>query len=233
MLLKTGSFEHKSSKKSMNQLYRTAVFALGTVALLSWSRCAANGAASQVATAPVSRPIALATTPDNSLAASPDFSKTAIAKNTSNLLSSKQKTQLNQLGMPIIVPTYLPGGFRLTNFSANKERDDYASGEDSWYSIFYQGTNNTCLEVSANVDPAMSMGNLQKTLVNSRLGAVEVYSGNVEGKPMIVGLFSLGKKNGYMLRTGAWMPLNLPTGRCNPVSRKEYIQVLKSLERLK
>jgi hypothetical protein len=217
----------------MNQPYRTAVFILGTVALLAWSSCAANGAASKVPTAPVSRAIALATTPDTSFAASPDFSKTAIAKNTSNLLSSEQKAQLTQLGMPIVVPTYLPGGFRLTNFLAKKDRDDYASGEYSWYSMFYQGTNNTCLEVSANVDPAMSMGNLQKTLVNSRLGAVEVYSGNVEGKPLIVGLFSLGKNNGYMLRTGAWMPQNLPGGRCNPVSRKEYIQVLKSLERLK
>ncbi|HEY9613181.1 hypothetical protein [Allocoleopsis sp.] len=217
----------------MIQPYRTAIFILGTVALLSGSSCAANGAASQAPTALVSRPLALATTPDTSFAASPAFPKTAIAKNTSNLLSSEQKAQLNQLGMPIIVPTYLPGGFRLTNFLAKKERDDYASGEYSWYSMFYQGTNNTCLEVSANVDPAMSTVNLQKTLVKTRLGAVEVYSGNVESKPMIVGLFSLGTKNGYMLRTGAWMPQTLPGGRCNPVSRKEYIQVLKSLERLK
>lgn len=213
---------HKFSKKSMIQPYRTAVFILGSVGLLAWSSCTANGVASQVATAP-----------DTSVAASADFSKTAIAKNTSNLLSSKQKAQLTQLSMPIAVPTYLPGGFRLTNFLAKKERDDYASGEYSWYSIFYQGTNNSCLEVSANVDPAMSMGNLQKTLVKTRLGSVEVYSGNVEGKPMIVGLFSLGKKNGYMVRTGAWIPQNLAGGRCNPVSRKEYIQVLKSLEMLK
>jgi len=200
------------------QPYRTAVFALGTVALLSFTSYIANGAATFLPMAPVSSPIALF---------------------TGNLLSPVQKAQLAQLGIPIALPTYLPAGFRLTDFSAKKEQHDYVCCEYSWYSIFYQGANHACLEVSANLDPAMALStsHLQKTSVKTRLGEVEVYSGNVEGKPMIVGLLFLPSqnrhKNGYMLRTGAWMPRTNPGRRCNPVSREEYIQVLKSLEMLK
>jgi hypothetical protein len=214
----------------MNQPYRTAVFALGTIALLCLSNCAANGAASKVPAHPGNSSNPVAQNSDSARATSTASPKTSIAYKTNNLLSNQQKGQLAQLGIPIAVPTYLPAGFRLTKFSAQKEEDE-ASG--AWYSLFYQGANNTCLEFSANVDPAMSLERLPKTLVKTRLGEVEVYSGNVEGKPMVVGLFSLPKNNGYMLRTGAWTPATNPGRRCNPVSRNEYIRVLRSLEMLK
>lgn len=215
----------------MNQLCRTAVFALGAVALLSLVSCATNGVTAKPPTPRASSPIAT-TTPDSSGAASTASPKTPIAQNTGSLLSPQQKAQLAQLSMPIVLPSYLPGGFRLTKFSAEQEQGE-VSGEYSSYSIFYQGANDTCLEFGANSDPAISLERLQKTSVETGLGKVKVYSGNVEGKPMIVGLFSLPNNNGYMLRTGAWMPPTIPGRRCNPVSMEEYIQVLKSLKRLK
>ena len=215
---------------SMNQPYRTAVFALGTIALLSLSNCAVNGATTKVSAPLGNSSKTLTQNPGTTVDTSTAFPKTSITYKTNHFLSNQQKAQLAQLGIPIAVPTYLPAGFRLTQFSAQKEEDE-ASG--AWYSMFYQGANNTCLELSVNVDPAMSLERLQKTLVKTRLGEVKVYSGNVEGKPMTVGLFSLPKNNGYMLRTGAWMPTTNPGRRCNPVSRNEYIQVLRSLEMLK
>lgn len=211
----------------MNQRCRTAICAVGAVALLSLFSCASSGV---TAKPPTDR--ARFTAPDNSEAASTALPKTSIEKNTGSLLSKEQKAQLAQLGIPIVLPSFLPGGFRLTKFSAQKQLDE-ASGDYSSYSIFYQGANNTCLELSANSDPGISTEGRKETSVETQLGSVKVYRISVEGKPMIVGLFSLPKNNGYMLRTGAWMPPTIPGRRCNPVSMEEYIQVLKSLKRLK
>jgi len=209
----------------MNKLYRTIFFTLGAVFLHFLVSYATDSATV------TSSAIPLATTQDTFFAAKTAEHKTLNAQNTGNLLSPKQKAQLSQLGIPIALPSYVPRGFRLTYFSAEKAQSQ-DPGDYSSYVIFYQGANNTCLEFSANSDPAISLERLQKKSVATQLGQVKVYSGKVEGKPMIVGLFSLANNNGYMLRTGAWMPPNTPGGRCNPVTIEEYIQVLKSVKKL-
>lgn len=98
----------------MTQPYRTAIFALGTIALLSLSNCTANQAASKMPVPPGNSSSTLAQNSDTAAATSTASPKTSLAYKTNNLLSNKQKAQLAQLGIPIVVPTYLPAGFRLS-----------------------------------------------------------------------------------------------------------------------
>lgn len=163
--------------------------------------------------------------------------KTTIAQHPENLLSADQKRQLNQLGIPIYIPTYLPTGFRLTKFDAGKE--ELRNGSYSYYSLLFQGSNNTCLEVSSGVDPAMSLGRLSKRSMKTSLGETTVYSGTVEGRQLI--LAQIPSKQGHMLRSGmvarpaemkpdgTWKPAEW----CQPVSTEEFNQVLRSLKVMK
>lgn len=220
----------------MNQLSRTAVCALEAFALLLLSNCATHSTATKPPAAQSKSSIASLTNPVSSVASTAN-PKIAIVQNTGNLLSPEQKMQLSQLNIPIFTPTYLPSGFRLIKFDAGKE--EINGGVSSYYSILYQKDNNTCLEISSGVDPAMSLRRLSKTSVKTSLGEVTVYSGNVEGKPLILG--QLSSKQGHMLRSGmvvrsaqmkpdgTWTPAEW----CNPVSMEEFTQVLRSLEVLK
>lgn len=160
--------------------------------------------------------------------------KTTIAQNPETLLSANQKRQLNQLGIPIYIPTYLPTGFRLTKFDAGKE--ELRNGSYSYYSLLFQGNDNTCLEVSSGVDPAMSLGRLPKRSLKTSLGEVTVYSGTVEGRRLI--LAQIPSKQGHILRSGTvarpaemkpdgtWKPAEW----CQPVSTAEFNQALRSLK---
>jgi len=161
-------------------------------------------------------------------------SDTLVNQASGNLLSSDQKAQLKQLGTPIALPTYLPVGSRLHKFVSGKE--ELRTDSIPYYSISYAGENDTCLDISLNTDPAMSTRRLQKTQMQSPVSSeVNVLTGDLEGKPIVLGLFKLpnGRENsGYMLRTGGWLPSNDGNKniRCNAVSAEEYAKVLQALE---
>jgi hypothetical protein len=141
-------------------------------------------------------------------------------------LTSEQRARLYRLKIPLVLPTYLPPGFQVKRFETGTEETiDY---KYSYYSLVYAGADNTCLELAANTDPAMTTGGLNNTSIATPLGQVTVSSGNVEGKPLIIGLFSLPRNNGYFLRTGGWVSGK----RCAPVSREEYLRALRSLKRV-
>jgi hypothetical protein len=153
-----------------------------------------------------------------------------------NELTQEQKDQLSSLGTLVLVPTYLPSGLRLTKLGFGKElidNDSYA-----YYSILYQGDDNTCLEISSGVDLGMPASRLPtQDTVPTQFGSVTVYSGITSDVSTIQIVSLLPTKQGHMIRSGLVMNAAKiqPDGTwtkpevCNPVSLEEFTQVLKSL----
>jgi len=233
----------------MNQPYRTVLCALVAVAWLSLTSCTRNSTATKVPTAQ-SDTLSVSTTNSPPSITREAESKTSIAKNTVNSRSPKQNMQRYQQNIPIVttadlhprfnipiaIPTYLPSGFYLREFHAF---DLGYVGQDAFhYSITYEEVDNySCLEISSgSYGTSFEYLGLSETSVKLSLGEVTVYSGNVEGKPMIIAL-DLGKQIG-LPSSNYGMTLisgydSSGGGECNPVSMEEFIQVLQSLKPLK
>ena len=171
--------------------------------------------------------------PTNSISATPVAQATQIV---GDLLDASQKEKLRELSVPIVVPTYLPKGFRLIELESGKE--ELRSGSYAYYSILYKGENDTCLDISLNTDPAMRTSQMPKRFTQMPISNKEVtiVYGNVENKPITLGSFGLPNldKNGYMLRTGGWIPSGQKGRniRCNSISDEEYDKVLQALKLL-
>lgn len=219
----------------MNRLYRTIVCALATIAWLSLSSYARNSTATQLPT-PQSDNLSISTKNSPPSITRKADSKTPIAQNTGNSRSPAQKIQLSQRTIPIAIPSYLPSGFYLKEFQAF---DAGYVGQDAFhYSIAYEEVeNSTCLEISSGIDgTSFEYLGLSETSVKLSQGEITVYSGNVEGKPIIVAL-DWGKQIGL---PSSDYRMTLISGydrsggdECNPVSMEEFIQVLQSLKPLK
>ncbi|NJR66482.1 MAG: hypothetical protein HC772_16030, partial [Leptolyngbyaceae cyanobacterium CRU_2_3] len=216
----------------MNQRHPTAALVLGAIALSLLTHCAANTATTN--SSPVSSSPAV--TLSSAVATPAEIAQNPASPLPAEQLSVDQKNQLSQLSVPVLVPTFLPAGFRLTKFDAGEEQ--LTNGSYSYYSLLYQGDNNTCLEISTGVDPALSTSRLSKALVTTPLGEATVYSGEVEGRSLILSMVSAQPQE-YMLRSGlvarpaeqqpdgSWSAAEL----CQPVSMETYTQVLRSLRR--
>ncbi|HAG81565.1 MAG TPA: hypothetical protein DCL61_10445 [Cyanobacteria bacterium UBA12227] len=233
----------------MNQPYRTVVCILATVAWLSLSSYARNSTATQSPTTQSDNLSISTTSSPPSITRAAD-SKTSIAQNTENSRSSAQKMQQSQQTIPIVttadlppgfnipiaIPTYLPSGFYLKQFLAFDA--GYVGQDTFYYSIVYEEVDNySCLEISSGIDgTAFEYLGLSETSVKVSQGEVTVYSGNVEGKPMIIAL-DWGKQIGL---PSSDYRMTLISGydssggdECNPVSMEEFIKVLQSLKPLK
>lgn len=209
----------------MNQPYRTAIFALGTVALLALTSCATNAASTNLP------PSSSVTPAANSANSAQD--RTIIAQAAGDLLSKAQKAELAQLGIPIVLPAYLPPGFRVKQFHADK--GEYANGDnDSGYLISYQGANNSCITLYSSQDGPR--GQRQK-LVQTRFGSVGIYTQKRNGKTFIYSFIPIA--GNPSLTSGGSLPDTAGMGTdgggksCNAVSMEEYVQVLKSLKVMK
>lgn len=172
------------------------------------------------------------TIPTNSIFATP---VAQVSQSAGDLLDSAQKAKLKKLAVPIVIPTYLPTGFRLIKLDSGRE--ELRSGSYSYYSILYRGENDTCLDISLNTDPAMRTLGLQRRSIQIPISNKEVtiIYGNVEDKPITLGLFGVpnGSPNSaYMLRAGGWMPSGQEGRniRCNSISDEEYDKVLQALK---
>ncbi len=219
----------------MNKSYSVASLIYLTFPLIALVGCGDNlTAIKQQPTISSNLPVAPTSKLELSAIPPSSNSEAIVDQASGNLLSSDQKAQLKQLGTPIAAPTYLPAGFRLHKFGSGKE--ELRTDSIPYYSIFYAGENDTCLDISLNTDPAMSTRRLQKTQMQSPVSReVNVLTGDLEGRPIVLGLFKLpnGRENsGYMLRTGGWLPSNDGSKniRCNAVSTEEYVKVLQALE---
>ena len=146
---------------------------------------------------------------------------------TPGLLSSQQKAQLTQLPIPIVVPTFLPAGFRLVQAEGGTSK--YANGDDdSGYAIDYQGENNTCLSVRSSKDGPRRLPRIKQ--VQTRLGLMTIYLEQYRDIKSLVTF--LGIKGNPVLSSGGTLPDSTADGgfkRCRAVSIETYTQVLKSL----
>lgn len=170
--------------------------------------------------------------PTNSVTATP---LAQVAQATGDLLDAAQKDKLKELSVPIVVPTYLPAGFRVIKLEAGRE--ELRSRSYAYYSILYKGEDDACFDISLNNDPAMRTSRLSRRFMQIPISNkdVTIIYGNVEDKPITMGSFSVpsGSPNsGYMLRTGGWMPSSLEGRniRCNSISDAEYDKVLQALK---
>ncbi|MFN9481391.1 MAG: hypothetical protein ACK6CX_01005 [Pseudanabaena sp.] len=170
--------------------------------------------------------------PTNSVTATP---LAQVAQATGDLLDAAQKDKLKELSVPIVVPTYLPAGFRVIKLEAGRE--ELRSRSYAYYSILYKGEDDACFDISLNTDPAMSTSRLSRRFMQIPISNkdVTIIYGNIEDKPITMGSFSVpsGSPNsGYMLRTGGWMPSSLEGRniRCNSISDAEYDKVLQALK---
>jgi hypothetical protein len=224
----------------MTKLFHIASWLLGTLSLSALASCSDNSIAvkppisstnTSVAATPKLESSSLPTSP------SPATSVAQVPQVQGNLLDSSQKAQLQELAVPIVVPSYLPEGFRLTKL--NSGREELRSGSYAYYSILYQGKNDTCLDISLNTDPAMLTSRMPRRFMQIPISNKEVtiIYGNVEDKSITMGRFEVpnGSPNSaYMLRTGGWMPSGQEGRniRCNSISEEEYNKVLQALEML-
>lgn len=170
--------------------------------------------------------------PTNSVTATP---LAQVAQATGDLLDAAQKDKLKEVSVPIVVPTYLPAGFRVIKLEAGRE--ELRSGSYAYYSILYKGEDDACFDISLNNDPAMRTSRLSRRFMQIPISNkdVTIIYGNVEDKPITMGSFSVpsGSPNSaYMLRTGGWMPSSLEGRniRCNSISDAEYDKVLQALK---
>lgn len=90
-------------------------------------------------------------------------------------MSSEQKEELSQLGIEVILPTYLPVGTKLDSFKASKKKTSQIA-DYSFYNIQYIGTDNTCLEAGSGYQ-SMWQENPSKIQIDTKVGVVEVSSG--------------------------------------------------------
>ncbi|HEY9878521.1 MAG TPA: hypothetical protein V6D29_08695 [Leptolyngbyaceae cyanobacterium] len=214
-----------------SSISRVAINFLGAIAFLSLMGCTDNFTASKI---PVS---ANSAAPEIAVYSTPigaEKPEMQILENPVSQLSPEQVRQLSQLEVPVLMPTYLPPTFQITQVDAGRE--ELVDDSYDYYSILYQGENNTCLAISSGVDPALSTERLTKTTVTTALGEAEIYTGIVEDRALIMA--DLPTQQRHLLRSGlVAKPTEMnPNGSwassewCEPVSQEEFLQVLQSLE---
>lgn len=222
----------------MTKFLPIASWLLGALSLSALVGCSDNSIAikppinsqnTSVAATPKLESSNLATSP------SPTTSVAQVPPVQGNLLDASQKMQLQELAVPIVVPTYLPEGFRLIKLDSGKE--ELRSGSYAYYSILYRGENDTCLDISLNTDPAMLTSRMPRRFMQIPISQKEVtiIYGKLEDKSITLGRFGVANgspNNAYMLRTGGWMPSGQEGRniRCNSISEEEYNKVLQSLK---
>jgi hypothetical protein len=182
----------------------------------------------------------VAATAKSESSASPTTSSSAtpvdqVAQATGDLLDAAQKDKLRELSVPIVMPTYLPTGFRVIKLEAGRE--ELRSGSYAYYSILYKGEDDACFDISLNTDPAMLTSRMPRRFMQIPISSkdVTIIYGNVEDKPITMGRFSIpngSPTSAYMLRTGGWMPSSQEGRniRCNSISATEYDKVLQALK---
>jgi hypothetical protein len=163
-------------------------------------------------------------------AIAPETAAQPSTPSTGNLLSPEQVTQLTQLPIPIVAPTYLPKGYRLVR--AEGGSDKYANGEDdAGYAIDYQGEDNTCFTIYSSKDGPRRLPQIGQ--VESAVGTINMYEATYEGRSSIQSFIPV-KGNPMMLSPVSH--LNPATGNfepCKALDRTEYERILKSVELVK
>lgn len=191
--------------------------------------------------------------PDAKLAVQPSASITATPNNASALDTTSDKTKtpqaqpatqataghglspaqvekLTKLPIPIVVPTYLPPGFRVT--SADGASAKLVNGDDdSGYSIAYESDDGTCFAINSSQDSPRRLKQVGQ--VESAIGTVKMYEETYEGRSSVQSFIPV-KGNPVMI--SPFLKLNPATANhapCKALDRAEYERVLQSIAILK
>ncbi|MFN4776232.1 MAG: hypothetical protein ACK5L4_10555 [Pseudanabaena sp.] len=149
----------------------------------------------------------------------------AIPKVSENLLSAEQLMQLKQLGIKVVLPTYLPAGFQVTYFEAHRQKRPEDITDSAYYRISYANANNICIEVGSGYQ-AVWITNPSKSELETALGDIEITYGKLRRSETMQYWASI-KKGGQVIYTGG--KLSGVSETCNPLSLKDFTKVLKSL----
>ncbi len=141
-----------------------------------------------------------------------------------SLLTGEQQKQLKQLGIKVILPTYLPAGFKVTQVEAHKKQNSQDPTDYSYYTVTYLGPKNTCIEAGDGYQ-TLWIANPSKRQLDTKLGKVEIVFGKYRRSETIQHWASIGKGSNVIFTGG-----KVAGGRdiCLPVSQAEFNQVLKS-----
>ncbi|MBW4550137.1 MAG: hypothetical protein KME35_03345 [Aphanocapsa sp. GSE-SYN-MK-11-07L] len=114
--------------------------------------------------------------------------RSAAALASPGMLNQSQQDKLKQLGVPVVIPTYLPKGFQIADLIANLCTAEMPQTgecrEGSSYSIIYRNNNNTCLAVNA-IGGGIGGGadEFQYETKTDLLGTVTIAFGRPDGGP--------------------------------------------------
>lgn len=149
----------------------------------------------------------------------------AIAQVSDSLLSADQLIQLKQLGIEVVLPTYLPEGFKVTYFEAHRQKNPQDITDSAYYRISYANANNICIEVG-NGYQAVWITNPSKNQLETALGDIEITYGKLRGSETMQYWASI-KKGRQVIYTGG--KLSGARETCNPLGLEDFTKVLKSL----
>ncbi|MFS6826807.1 hypothetical protein [Cyanobium sp. ATX-6F1] len=147
------------------------------------------------------------------------------AKETVNLLTTKQVQQLIRLPIPVVVPVDTPVSFRVTRVDA--ETGKYANGDDdSGYNIDYRNNSQTCFTVASS--QSGPRGLQQVGQVATAFGRIKIYTESPS---------PAGANNFAAFIPVVGNPLLLTPGYgkpdCKSLGQAEFERVLRSIVVLK
>lgn len=155
----------------------------------------------------------------------PEAASSSPARATpTHLLSADQKSQLAQLGVKVVLPTYLPPGFQLAQFAAHSKISSDPS-DYSYYTVSFKGPNNTCIE-AGNGYQNNSLSTSQTRSLDTPVGTFKIDSGLYRQTSITRRWAALPE--GQVILTGGRLADG--EGNCNPIADEEFDQVLQSVE---
>lgn len=142
-----------------------------------------------------------------------------------NLLSADQKAQLAQLGIKVVLPTYLPSGFQVAQFKSHQKSSPNIT-DYTYYNVVYAGPNNTCIE-AGNGYQNTSLATAQERSLRTSVGTFKIQSGTYRQTSITRHWAELPEGNQVILTGG-----RLPYGgsNCNAIAEQEFDKILQSAE---
>ncbi|MDB9529368.1 hypothetical protein PN498_25480 [Oscillatoria sp. CS-180] len=159
-----------------------------------------------------------------------DESNVQVESTDGHLLSDEQRTELLQLSVPIVVPDFVPEGFRLTH--ASGEIVEYLNGDEyPIYRIRHESNNGECftLYTPDNFPSGTVLENTQ-----TEFGLIPVYMYEDGESYGLLSLVEIEMGADVMLSSSNWERAyvsqeNSEMLRCKALDPEVFIQVLESL----
>lgn len=144
-----------------------------------------------------------------------------------NLLAPAQVAKLTKLPIPIVAPTDLPEGFRVT--SADGDSVKYTNGDDdTGYAISYEKADGTCFVIQSSKDGPRRLKQVGQ--VETKVGNVNMYEETYQDKSWIQSFIPV-KGNPVMISPVLlYKPETGNHEACKALDRNDYERILKSID---